>query len=223
MTKNTLRTFLQLAVPVLALSISWGLPTHAQTTTSQTTHTVARRITNKSVVAKKNTNKLIEGTFTRTTDGTYTITVASTTYTVEVNTKRILNKGWHTVPFSDFKTGDTVRAYGPITDTTMSALVVRDISLAPVVNHIVKGTVSDLQSDSFTLTAGKVVYTVQVTTPKVLDRVWRKITYQDIQSGNTVRVFGVVTGSTVEGKIVRDITLPKVAMKHTTKTTKTHA
>ena len=227
MTKYTFPLFVRAVVLVALFAGGLTIPAHAQTSTSTAAHpvkpTTSRRVVEKKVVTHRPVDRLIEGTFADLASSTYTITDGTTTYTVDVQTKRILNKDWKTVPLSDFKSGDTVRAFGTITGDTMTAVALRDVSLVPVVHHIVAGVVSDLQADAFTLTAGKVTYSVHVSTPKVLDRVWRKIAYKDIEDGNTVRVFGVVASSSIDATILRDVSLPKVAVKTTKKTIKTHA
>ena len=59
-----------------------------------------------------------------------TLTVAGTAYTVNLVTDaKIVSQSFLTINFADVKNGDTVRVWGPISGTTISAYVVRDISI----------------------------------------------------------------------------------------------
>jgi len=61
---------------------------------------------------------------------TLTLTIGDTAYTVNVTaTAKIVNRNFLTINFSDIQNGDRVDAYGPVSDTTITAVAVRDISI----------------------------------------------------------------------------------------------
>lgn len=71
-----------------------------------------------------------QGTVSNLSGNTFTLTVEGTAYAVSVaSNAKILNRTFLTASLADFKDGDTVRAWGPRTDTTITAGVVRNISL----------------------------------------------------------------------------------------------
>ncbi len=61
---------------------------------------------------------------------TFTLTVDGSAYTVQlVSDATTVNQGFLSVGFANVKAGDTVRVWGPISGTTISAYVLRDISI----------------------------------------------------------------------------------------------
>jgi hypothetical protein len=74
--------------------------------------------------------RVIPGTVTAIGDNSLTITHRSKTFTVNVSdTTRLLDLKWATILFSDIKVGDRVRVLGTLSDTSISAKTVRDISI----------------------------------------------------------------------------------------------
>lgn len=71
------------------------------------------------------------GTVSEKTGSTITLTRGAKTYTVNASTDtRVLNKTWNTIALSDIKVGDKIRVFGTVSDTTISAKTIRDISLS---------------------------------------------------------------------------------------------
>lgn len=66
-----------------------------------------------------------------TSNNSFTLTIESIAHTVNlaVNAK-IVNQKFMPIAFSDVKSGDTVRVWGPASGTTITAFVFRDISIA---------------------------------------------------------------------------------------------
>ncbi len=67
---------------------------------------------------------------------TFTLTMEGKAYTVNIVTDaKIVEKNFASTDLAKVKEGDTVRVWGPVTDTTISAYVLRDISLAMTQTH----------------------------------------------------------------------------------------
>lgn len=61
---------------------------------------------------------------------TFTLTINGTAYNVVLTADaKIVNEKYAAIDFSAITSGDTVRVYGPATDTTITASVVRDTSI----------------------------------------------------------------------------------------------
>lgn len=61
---------------------------------------------------------------------TFTLTVEGVAYSVNLTASAIIvNQKYATIAFSDIKNGDTVRVWGPLSGTTITASVVRDVSI----------------------------------------------------------------------------------------------
>ena len=72
----------------------------------------------------------ISGTVTEISGDNITITRGSKTYTVTTSsTTKFINLKWKTIALSDIKKGDKIRVFGTLSDTTITAKTVRDISL----------------------------------------------------------------------------------------------
>ena len=89
-------------------------------------------------------------------------------------------------------------------------------------NKTVVGVASAISGESLTLTAKNTSYSVNLnssSTTSILDRNRKPIEITNIQTGDNVRVFGVISGSNISASIVRDISLP-VRTKPATKVKK---
>ena len=93
--------------------------------------------------AKQEIKQMIKAQNTRNWQGTasnvnvsarsLTLTINGTAYTVNIAVDaKIVNKKYLTIPLSDIKDGHTVRVWGPSSDTTITASLVRDVSIEPV-------------------------------------------------------------------------------------------
>lgn len=137
---------------------------------------------------------------------------------------------------SSFKTGDFIGVQGKVNSGsawTIDATLVRDRSLRQTAQtnvqsvrateqsgresgtgRIFVGTASNVGTSSLTLTTTNgTAFTVQPATgAKILNRNWLALGLSQIQSGDTVRVFGTAngtsTGSTITASVVRDISQP---------------
>ena len=65
-------------------------------------------------------------------DGSFKLKIGEVTYDIKLVTgAKVVNKNYIAISSGAIKLGDTVRVYGPATDTTITASVVRDVSIAP--------------------------------------------------------------------------------------------
>ena len=134
---------------------------------------------------------------------------------------------------SSFKTGDFVGVNGTVSQSqpwTIEAKLVRDWTgqksanqagqqTKKQINQLEKsarprtyeGTASNLSGDSFSFSVKGNTYAVSVATnAKVVDKKWATINLSDVQSGDTVRVWGTLSGTNLTAEVVRDVSLPAV-------------
>jgi hypothetical protein len=51
--------------------------------------------------------------------------------------------------------------------------------------------------------------TVKINNAKLIDRNWRSITLDKIQTNDTIRVYGILSGNTLDASVIRDISVPR--------------
>ena len=92
-----------------------------------------RNLKNKTVpkpIGTQRHRRGLAGTVTSVTTDSLTITKYAKTFTVtKTGTTRIFNKAWQTVDFANIKVGDQLIVHGTLTDTTLTARTIRDLSL----------------------------------------------------------------------------------------------
>ena len=86
--------------------------------------------------------------------------------------------------------------------------------------HITKGVVKSVSTNSLTITVGSSDYTVNTVSAKILNKRWTTIPFVTIKSGDSVRVAGIVTGTTINAHVVRDMSVSKAVAPTVKKTTK---
>ncbi len=73
-----------------------------------------------------------------------------------------------------------------------------------------EGTVGSVTGLSMTLTNGSTSIAVTTSaTTKFVNRNWATITFADVKPGDTVRVYGPTSSSTVMAQVVRDLSVPR--------------
>lgn len=81
---------------------------------------------------RSGTPRVVEGTVSNldTSAETFTLTAGNgTDYSVSLTSSaKMLQRNWTTLDFSTVQNGDTVRVWGPVASTTISASIFRDIS-----------------------------------------------------------------------------------------------
>ncbi len=131
---------------------------------------------------------------------------------------------------SGFKQGDFVGVQGTIdqnSNWTVNATLVRDWTQRGVIQQerqqniqaikqerqsaprTYQGTVSNLSGESFTLTTENgTAYGVSLTADaKVVQGNWLTLDFSKVQNGDTVRVWGPMSSSTITASIFRDVTI----------------
>jgi hypothetical protein len=70
------------------------------------------------------------GTVSNISGTSFTLTVGSTTYTVNVAASaEVVNRNWITLPVANIQSGDNVRVWGINANNTITASIVRDVSI----------------------------------------------------------------------------------------------
>lgn len=75
--------------------------------------------------------RIVQGTVSNLSGEDFTLTTAgNTAYSVSLtSTAKILQRNWLTLDFSQVQNGDTVRVWGPVASSTISASIFRDVSI----------------------------------------------------------------------------------------------
>lgn len=136
------------------------------------------------------------------------------------------------VALTDFKQGDFVGVQGTVNQSsgwTIDASLVRDWTARQALNQeissnvqaahqemaarprIVQGTLSNLDAtaQTFTLTtANGMAYSVALASnAKLLARNWATLDFSSVNDGDTVRIYGTVSSSTISALIFRDVSV----------------
>ena len=166
---------------------------------------------------------LMRGTIESVTSNEIKVKSWGGTWTVKVTSA---TKLMPTTDISHMKAGDFVGVQGSVDQTatlTINADLVRDWSIREVIKEARKevkeimknlqprnfqGTLSNLSSASFTLTIDGVVHTVTLTTDaKIFNAKYLAIASSDMKNGDTIRVYGILSGTTISASVVRDISI----------------
>jgi hypothetical protein len=177
---------------------------------------------------------LIRGTIASVSGSALTVNSWGGVWTVNVSSGAEILPTTIGKDITQFKAGDFVGVQGSISQSaswTVDATLVRDWTYRQALNQEQKqnvnsarqtmkgetpknfvGTATNVNGSSFTLTVGGTAYTVNVAGgAEVINRNWATLPIASIQSGNSVRVWGVNTGGTISAQIVRDISIPATA------------
>jgi hypothetical protein len=74
--------------------------------------------------------RTLPGIVSAISENSLTLKKGNKTFTVNTSTEtRILNKNWNAITLSEIKIGDKVRVIGTLSETTITAKTIRDISL----------------------------------------------------------------------------------------------
>lgn len=137
------------------------------------------------------------------------------------------------IALSSFQRGDFVGVQGTVNTSsawTVDASLVRDWTQRQIINQErqqnvqsvreviqagtprnLQGTLSGLSNQSFTLTTSNgTTYSVSLSSGvKVYQKSFLNLDFTQVQNGDTVRVWGVVSSSTVSASIFRDLSIPR--------------
>jgi len=140
------------------------------------------------------------------------------TVITDSNTKFAREKG-NANALSDIKIGDTINFVGPINTTatspTITATLVRDVSLKSQVQHLFEGTIVSLSASTTPATAlikiGGTNYTVNIPSGiSVLNKNWQVVSIGSYQVGNTVRLYGSAEASStsvINATVIRNTSI----------------
>ncbi len=173
---------------------------------------------------------LLRGTIDSVSSASVTVKSWGGDWTVNVPTSaQVLPAG---TALSSFQQGDFVGVQGTVDSTggfTVNATLIRDWTVRQALNQqikanvqsvratmasgprVVQGTLSNLDAtaETFTLTnAGGTAYSVTLdSSAKILGRNWATIALSQVNSGDTVRVYGPVSSTTIAASVFRDVSV----------------
>ncbi len=201
---------LSLAMAALFVAGFAGTAVHAQQI--QQVNTVPPAIMQLQIDQSGNT--ILRGTVKSVATNTLTVTSWGGDWTVNVasTTTQVIPVGPNGAgDLSAIKIGDQVSAMGMIQSQSLSinATVVRDWSTSQqqTARQLFIGTASNVSGSSFTLTGNNnIAYTVMTDSNTTVWNTRRSsLNFSRIQSGDRVRVLGVLSGNVIVPSIVRDI------------------
>ncbi len=202
------------------------------TATTDATATVAAPAAAQAPVLQVGPNGkvLLRGTVASTASGSITVKGWGGDWTVNVpSTASVLPQG---ETLSNFQAGDFVGVQGTVDSSsnwTINATLIRDRTAKQALTEQIKtnvqaahatmlasartvqGTLSNLDAtaQTFTLTnASGTAYSVSLASgAKLLASNWATLNFTKVNNGDTVRVFGSITGSALSASIFRDISV----------------
>lgn len=136
--KNKVRNALAISGLALAIGASGlTLTASANATGARKTNiekhqslTKIARIKKTESIKKSFHKRTFPGIVSAVSTDSMTITKGNKTYTVSISSAtRALNRKWKTINLSDIKNGDKIIVQGSLSDTTITATTIRDISL----------------------------------------------------------------------------------------------
>ncbi|MDE2079594.1 MAG: hypothetical protein KGI73_04395 [Patescibacteria group bacterium] len=175
-------------------------------------------------------NVLLRGTVVSTGSGTVTVKSWGGDWTVNVPASAaVLPSG---TALSSFQAGDFVGVQGTVNSSanwTVDATLIRDWTVRAALRQQIKtnvqqahttmssgprvtqGTLSNLEAtaQTFTLTTSAgTAYTVTLGSgAELIGKNWATITLSQVNTGDTVRVYGTVSGSAITASVFRDVTV----------------
>ena len=224
MNKNLVKSIISVGAVVTLISSSFLVVSAHETSTPNEKHDHPAMVLN----VNPNGKILLRGTVQSV--GTNSITVKSWggDWVVNVSTStKLMPEG---VSLSDFKVGDFVGVHGSTSTTatlTVDATLVRDWRVkeeSQMMKKEIKGMMEagtprnrqgaasniNVPAKSFTLTMEDKTFTVNVTADaKIVNKNYITITFGDILVGDTVRVWGSLSDTTITASVVRDVSIPR--------------
>ncbi len=133
---------------------------------------------------------------------------------VMVGSATDIKKGDQKIAFADLKTGTTIRVTG-LLNTAQNVLEASQVK-APAENvqskQTLQGKVKSVTTTSgamsLVLTVDNTDYTLKIASDtSILNVLWLRTPLTNFKEGDTVRVYGAVTGTTVDATVVRDTSI----------------
>ncbi len=201
----------------------------ASTTTTRAVQTTVATPNQQMVLQVGAAGKvLLRGTIDSVSATSITVKSWGGDWTVNVpTTAQVMPQG---AALSSFQQGDFVGVQGTINSSgnwTVDATLVRDWTARQALNQqiqtnvqsvhemmsgaprTIQGTLSSLSGQSFTLTAAHgTAYSVSIASgAKLLAQNWATLDFSKVSNGDTVRVYGVVSSSTISASVFRDVSV----------------
>ena len=188
--KNTTSKFISAGLTIASLAMAPSA--FANDTTTNTTNTTPSRLENRlaNLENKNQTVLTITGINGNTITGT---DKTGTTFTVDASSAKIVRRFQGSATISELAVNNKISIKGTVTSNSIVATSIRDLSLQTK-NGNLTGTISNLSTDSFTLTNKQgVAYTVNTTpTTKYTGSKTHTISsLANLANGDTVLVLGL--------------------------------
>ena len=176
-------------------------------------------------------NALIRGTVTYVGSDSLTIKSWGGNWTVKIDKNtNFFPRG---LTLDQIKTGDLVGLNGKVNSEeslTVHATLIRDWTEKKLIEEETKQNIKEVRkiekettpriniltvksidqtNNTITATMNGQTITVKINNAKLIDRIWRTITLNKIQPNDKIRVYGILSGSTLEASVIRDISIPK--------------
>jgi hypothetical protein len=224
---------------MLSAPLIWAEDTSTSTTSSSSTTSTSTTLPANShpmpliVEIGPAGNALIRGTVTNVGTDFLTIKTWGGTWTIKIDSNtKFAPQG---LTLSQIQTNDFIGLNGKVNSEetlTVDATLIRDWTEKKIikeetqqnkkeVKQIIKETpkpeiriltIESIDTVNNTLTAKLNTQTLTVTLAnnvKLLDRNWKTITFTQLKANDTIRVYGILSGTTLEASVIRDISIPK--------------
>jgi len=176
-------------------------------------------------------NALIRGTVTSVGSDSLTVKSWGGEWTVKIEKDtKFLPQG---LTLDQIKTGDFVGLIGKVNSEetlTVHATLIRDWTERKLIREEIKQNIREMKeikqettprthiltvksvdqaNNTITATMNGQTITVKIHNTKLIDRNWRSITLDKIQTNDKIRVYGILSGNTLEASVIRDISIPR--------------
>jgi len=176
-------------------------------------------------------NALIRGTVTSVGPDSLTVKSWGGNWTVKIDTNtKLLPNG---LTLNQIKAGDLVGLNGKVNSDeslTVHATLIHDWTEKKIIKEEIKQNIKEVReikkettpriniltvgsidrtNNTITATMNGQTITVKIDNAKLIDRNWKTITLDKIQPNDTIRVYGILSGNTLEAYVIRDISIPR--------------
>jgi hypothetical protein len=176
-------------------------------------------------------NALIRGTVTSVGNDSLTVKSWGGDWTVKIDTNtKLLPNG---LTLNQIKSGDFVGLNGKVKSDeslTVHATLIHDWTEKKIIKEEIKQNIKEVReikkettprinilavgsidqtNNTITATMNGQTITVKINNAKLIDRNWKTITLDKIQPNDTIRVYGILSGNTLEAYVIRDISIPR--------------
>jgi hypothetical protein len=176
-------------------------------------------------------NALIRGTVINSEKDSLTIKSWGGNWTVKIEKDtKFLPRG---LTLDQIKAGDFVGLNGKVNSEetlTIHATLIRDWTERKLIREEIKQNIKEVKeikkettpriniltvgsidqtNNTITATMNGQTINIKINNAKLIDRNWKTITLDKIQPNDTIRVYGILSGNTLEAYVIRDISIPR--------------